>query len=67
MKVVKVISKSGKDRMEVITDEGSTKHIQKNGKLWMYFHGVKIKDSGDIVPIYNSIELKKGGSNEDRN
>lgn len=56
MKIVKVISKSGNNKMEVITDEGTTKHIVKTGSNWVYFVGNIKNEHGDIKPVYKPIE-----------
>jgi hypothetical protein len=61
MKIVKVISKTGDKKMQVITDEGTTKHIQKVGSKWMAFIGNKVNEHGDISKVFKPIE---GGSNE---
>ena len=57
MKVVKVISKSGNSKMEVVTDEGTTKHIVRNGSVWNYLHGTKVNEFGDVKTIYKPIEV----------
>ena len=62
MKVVKVVSKSGSNRMQVITDEGTTKHIEKVGSNWMYLHGKKFNEHKEIVKDIRIITFKKGES-----
>ena len=57
MKVVKVISKSGNSKMEVVTDEGTTKHIERKGSVWNYLHGVLVDEFGTERTIYKPIEV----------
>jgi hypothetical protein len=65
MNVVKVISRSGDNRAEVITDEGTTKHIRREGPFsdWKYLHSKKFDEAGQLRSIYKTINWKKGGRN----
>tara|TARA_Y100000310_G_scaffold87711_1_gene84564 strand:- start:8503 stop:8664 length:162 start_codon:yes stop_codon:yes gene_type:complete len=51
MKILKVTSKSGNDKMQVITTAYETKHIRKRGDVWYYLAGYKANDE----PIYKPI------------
>ena len=58
MKAVKIISQSNDGgSMQVITDEGTTKHIKRNGSSWMYLDSMKVLDNGEERPVFKEIKM----------
>jgi hypothetical protein len=60
MKIINTISKS-KDgnSMEVITDDGVTRHLKKSGSVWKYLYKLETTEDGNVKEIFKTLEVNK--------